>query len=163
MRQGSRMTLRQRHRALRLRFAACRLRLQFSERRQTFRPFLGRAARHLVESRRHLEDFFCAIAKDAALLYFFRMQDHRVVAKLVFHLSHGVLHRGGLKHLDAQLNSHRPKNLKFNRLLDFRMREYDKPLHGAFDKLPEVGAHGRACEHDRFVAHVRELRQFRIE
>ena len=49
------------------------------------------------------------------------MQDHRVVAKLVFHLSHGFLHRGGLKDLDAQLDSHRPKYLKFDRLLDFRM------------------------------------------
>ena len=121
------------------------LSLQFGKRRQTLRPLLGGTPRHLVESRRHLEDFFCAIAKDAALLYFFRMQDHRVVAKLVFHLSHGVLHRGSLEHLDAQLNSHRPKNLKFNRLLDFRMREYDEPLHGAFDKLAEVGAHSRAC------------------
>ena len=145
MRQCSRMTLRQRHRALRLRFSACCLSLQFGKRRQTLRPLLGRAARHLVESRCHLKNLFCTIAKDAALLYFFCMQNHRVVAKLIFHLSHGILHCGGLKHLVAQLNSHRPKNLKFNRLLDFRMREYDEPLHGAFDKLAEVGAHSGAC------------------
>ena len=157
------MSLRQRHRTFhRLPFPRL-LSLQLGERRQTLSSLLGRTSRRLVESRRHLENLFCAIAKDAALLYFFRMQDHRVVAKLVLHLSHGVLHRGSLEHLDAQLNSHRPKNLKFDRLLNLRMGENDKPLHRALDKLSEVGAHSGTREHDRLVSHVRELRQFRVE
>ena len=79
----------------------------------------------LVDSCGHL-DHLCA-AEDTAFTIFFCMEEHGIASELILDLFHCFFHGRCAHRSDLHLDSHHPKDLDFNILLNLRMGEDDQP------------------------------------